>query len=155
MHNATDAQKENENVQQPFHSDVNKELLPFLDNTFVKSIHGDRIYYRPEFYVAMYKRITEEKMTYVEAYESLGFDCNVLGETRALQAGKNTMQKASENKLFTSDPVNYDGSVPLDSMPDLSLEEQNAYMVKRIIYLEAVVEAQKKIQSVLEENCTL
>ena len=105
--------------------------------------------------MAMYKRITEEKMTYVEAYESLGFDCNVLGETRALQAGKNTMQKASENKLFTSDPVNYDGSVPLDSMPDLSLEEQNAYMVKRIIYLEAVVEAQKKIQSVLEENCTL
>ena len=154
MHNPANTQKENENVQHVFHPDVDKELQPFLDNKLVKDIHGNKIYYQPEFYVAMYKRITEDHMTYVEAYESLGFDCNVLGTTRAFQAGKNAMQKASQNKLFTSDPASYDGSVPLDSMPVLSIEEQNAYMVKRIIYLEAMVEAQKKIQSVLEANYT-
>lgn len=154
MHNTTDTQKENENVQPHFHSDVDKKLQPFLDNTFVKDIHGSKIYYKPEFYVAMYKRITEDKMSYVDAYESLGFDCNVLGKTRAFQAGKNAMEKAQQNKLFTSNPESYDGSVPFESMPDLSLEEQNAYMAKRIVYLEAMVEAQKKIQSVLAVNYT-
>ena len=90
----------------------------------------------------------------MEAYESLGFDCNVLGMTRAFQAGKNALEKARLNKLFTSNPESYDGSIPYESMPDLSLEEQNACMAKRIVYLETVIEAQKKIQFVLEANYT-
>lgn len=149
----SDAQKENEGSQQSDLPDVVTELVPYLDNDYVKEIRGNRIFYRPDFYVAMYKRIHDENMSYVEAYESLGFDCKVLGKTRAEQAGKNTMEKARQNKLFPTDPESYDGSVPLKELPHLSTEEMLAYTTKRIIYLEAMVEAQKKIPFVLAESC--
>ena len=130
------------------------EIVPFLDNPFLDTIHGHTIVYHKEFYVAMYKKIHEEGMTYVEAYNALGFDTKILGENRANSAGKRVMQMARENKLFTVDPSNYDGSVPREEMGNLAPEEEIAYLKARNMYLEELVEAQKKIPSLLAEMFT-
>lgn len=130
------------------------EIIPFLDNPFLDTFHGHTIVYHKEFYVAMYKKIHEEGMTYVEAYNALGFDTKILGENRANSAGKRVMQMARENKLFTVDPGSYDGSVPPEEMGNLAPEEEIAYLKARNMYLEELVEAQKKIPSLLAEMFT-
>lgn len=130
------------------------EIVPFLDNPFLDTFRGHTIVYHKEFYVAMYKKIHEEGMTYVEAYNALGFDTKILGENRANSAGKRVMQMARENKLFTADPSNYDGSVPREEMGNLAPEEEIAYLKARNMYLEELVEAQKKIPSLLAEMYT-
>ncbi|MBR2528920.1 MAG: hypothetical protein IKE58_10685 [Blautia sp.] len=130
------------------------EIVPFLDNPFLDTFHGHTIVYHKEFYVAMYKKIHDEGMTYVEAYNALGFDTKILGENRANSAGKRVMQMARENKLFTVDPSNYDGSVPREEMGELAPEEEIAYLKARNMYLEELVEAQKKIPSLLAEMFT-
>jgi hypothetical protein len=130
------------------------EIVPFLDNPFLDTFHGHTIVYHKEFYVAMYNKIHDEGMTYVEAYNALGFDTKILGENRANSAGKRVMQMARENKLFTIDPSNYDGSVPREEMGNLAPEEEIAYLKARNMYLEELVEAQKKIPSLLAEMFT-
>ena len=95
-------------------------IKPFLDNPFLKDFRGDDIIYTKDFYVAMYKKISEEHMTYVAAYNSLGFSTAVLGENRANSAGKRAVQMAREDRLFTVDPSSYDGSVPREAMGAMS-----------------------------------
>lgn len=102
----------------------------------------------------MYKKIHDEGMTYVQAYNALGFDTNVLGEDRANAAGKRVMEKARNHKLFTTDETSYDGSVPLEQMGELTPEEERAYLKARTHYLEEMLIAQKKIRAELEEFFT-
>ena len=83
-------------------------------------------------------------MTYVEAYNALGFDTGILGEDRANAAGKRVMQKAREHKLFTVDEGSYDGSVPIEDMGEMNPDEERAYLRARTHYLEEMVQAQKK-----------
>lgn len=128
-------------------------ILPFLDNPFVEGFHEDRLYYSKDFDVAMYKKI-QEGMTYVEAYNALGFDTKVLGEDRANAAGKRVMRKARDHKLFTIDETSYDGSVPREEMGSLTPEEEVAYLKARNHYLEEMLKAQKKMQSELAEMFT-
>ena len=90
-------------------------------------------------------------MTYVQAYNALGFDTAVLGTDRANAAGKRVMEKARNNKLFTIDETSYDGSVPLEQMGAMTPEEERAYLRARTRYLEEMIIAQKKIRSALEE----
>lgn len=130
------------------------EIFPFLDNPFLETFHGHTIVYHRDFYVAMYKKIHDEGMTYVEAYNALGFDTKILGENRATSAGKRVMQMARENRLFTIDPSSYDGAVPREEMGELAPEEEIAYLKARNMYLEELVEAQKKIPSLLAEMFT-
>lgn len=131
-----------------------EELVPFLDNPFFHDFHGHTIVYSKDFYVAMYKKIHDEKMTYVEAYNALGFDTKILGENRANSAGKRVMEMARKNRLFTIDPSSYDGSVPRSEMGDLAPQEEIAYLKARNTYLEELVEAQKKIPSLLADMLT-
>ena len=130
------------------------KIIPFLDNEFVTGFKEDRLFYSKDFDIAMYKKIHDEGMTYVQAYNALGFDTNVLGEDRANAAGKRVMQKAKDNKLFTIDASNYDGSVSMEQMGNLSPEEERAYLKARNHYLEEMLLAQKKIRSELEEFFT-
>lgn len=130
------------------------ELRPFLDNPFFEDFRGHNIVYSKDFYVAMYKKIHDEGMTYVAAYNALGFNTAILGENRANSAGKRAMQMAEENRLFTVDPSSYDGSVSREEMGALTPEEELAYLKARTIYLETLVEAQKKIPYVLGEMYT-
>ena len=139
------------------HKDIEmppEEIVPFLDNPFLADFHGHTIVYSKDFYVAMYKKIHGEGMTYVEAYNALGFDTRILGENRANAAGKRVMQMAAQNRLFTVDPSSYDGSVPREEMGDLAPEEELAYLKARNLYLEAIVEAQKKIPLLLADMYT-
>ena len=128
------------------------EIFPFLDNPFLEDFRGHTIIYCKDFYVAMYKKIHDEGMTYVEAYNALGFDTKILGENRANSAGKRVMQMARENRLFTVDPASFDGSVPREAMGSLSPEEELAYLKARNMYLEMVIEAQKKNAIVIGGN---
>ena len=130
------------------------KIIPFLDNEFVTGFKEDRLFYSKDFDIAMYKKIHDEGMTYVQAYNALGFDTNILGEDRANAAGKRVMQKARDNKLFTIDTSNYDGSVPMEQMGTLTPEEERAYLKARNHYLEEMLLAQKKIRSELEEFFT-
>lgn len=130
------------------------KLIPFLDNEFVTGFKEDRLFYSKDFDIAMYKKIHEEGMTYVEAYNALGFDTNILGVDRANAAGKRIMQKARDNKLFTIDERNYDGSVSMEQMGNLSPEEERAYLKARNHYLEEMIVAQKKIRAELAEFFT-
>jgi hypothetical protein len=129
-------------------------IIPFLDNPFVVGFKEDRLFYSKDFDVAMYKKIHDEGMTYVEAYNALGFDTNVLGENRANAAGKRIMEKARDHKLFTVDETSYDGSVPREEMGELTPEEERAYLKARTHYLEEMLSAQKKIRSELEAMST-
>lgn len=130
------------------------KIIPFLDNEFVTGFKEDRLFYSKDFDIAMYKKIHDEGMTYVQAYNALGFDTNILGEDRANAVGKRVMQKARDNKLFTIDASNYDGSVPMEQMGTLTPEEERAYLKARNHYLEEMLLAQKKIRSELEEFFT-
>lgn len=130
------------------------KIIPFLDNEFVTGFHEDRLYYSKDFDVAMYKKIQEEGMTYVQAYNALGFDTKVLGEDRANAAGKRVMEKARNHKLFTIDETSYDGSVPMEQIGKLTPEEERAYLKARNHYLEEMLIMQKKMQSELEEFFT-
>lgn len=124
-------------------------VRPFLDNPFLKDFRGDSIIYTKDFYVALYKKIYEEHMTYVEAYNSLGFSTAILGEDRANAAGKRAVQMAREDRLFAVEPSSYDGSVPREAMGSMSPQEELAYLKARNSYLEELVAAQKKLRSEL------
>lgn len=138
--------KQNQIRKQP-----SDEIRPFLDNPFLKDFRGRDMIYTKDFYVAMYKKISEEHMTYVAAYNSLGFSTAVLGEDRANSAGKRAMQMAREERLFTVNPSSYDGSVPREAMGAMSPLEELAYLKARNSYLEELVSAQKKLQSALAD----
>lgn len=124
-------------------------IRPFLDNPFLKDFREDSIIYTRDFYVALYKKISEEHMTYVEAYNSLGFSTAILGEDRANAAGKRAVQMAREERLFAVSPASYDGSVPKEAMGTMSPQEELAYLKARNAYLEELVFAQKKLRSEL------
>lgn len=128
-----------------------EEFIPFMDNPFVDGYSHGKFQYSKDFDVAMYKQIQEGK-SYVEAYNALGFDTDILGTDRANSAGKRVMEKAREHKLFTIDETSYDGSVPREDMGNLTAEEEHAYLKARTHYLEELIKGQKKILSVLEKK---
>lgn len=141
--------KQNRMTRQP-----PEEIQPFRDNPFLKDFRGRDIIYTKDFYVAMYKKISEEHMTYVAAYNSLGFSTAVLGEDRANSAGKRAVQMAREDQLFAIAPSSYDGSVPREAMGAMSPAEELAYLKARNSYLEELATAQKKLRSELADMTT-
>ena len=125
------------------------DLARLLDNPFVESFSNGRITYSRDFNVAFYKRIHDEGMTCVQAYADLGFDVALLGENRANSLGRRIKKLAKTGRLRAVDPASFDGSVPRESMGELAPEEELAYLKARNLYLEAVIEAQKKLPSLL------
>ncbi len=128
-----------------------------LENGMITDLpKSGRLVYTHDFYVAMYKKL-ESGMSSVEAYESLGFDTRKTGVEKAYQAAKRVREKAAANKLYTIDPSSYDGSIPPEQMMEmanLTQDEMLAYLKARNYYLEELVEAQKKTQSVLADILT-
>ncbi len=43
-------------------------IIPFLDNEFVTGFKEDRLFYSKDFDIALYMKIHDEGMTYVQAY---------------------------------------------------------------------------------------
>ena len=126
-------------------------VIEHSDNKFVAELtkNMDAFIYTKDFYVALYKQL-ESGMTSIEAYESLGFDTKKLGKNCDQSAAKRARQKA-KNGEFEPKAENYDGSIPIEEMPEMTLEEKVAYQEARIRYLEDYVEFQKKMPSILEE----
>ena len=128
-----------------------REIWDQLENEFVADYRKGRIIYSKDFYVALYKKI-QEGMTYVQAFEALGFGTKVLGTDRANACGKRAVQMAKEGTLNTVDPSSYDGSVPMEKMGKMTPEEEMAYLKARNIYLETIFEIKKKTLSELLEK---
>jgi hypothetical protein len=128
-----------------------REIWDQLENEFVADYRKGRIIYSKDFYVALYKKI-QEGMTYVQAFEALGFSTKVLGTDRANACGKRAVQMAKEGTLNTVDPSSYDGSVPMEKMGKMTPEEEMAYLKARNIYLETIFEIKKKTLSELLEK---
>ena len=128
-----------------------REIWDQLENEFVADYRKGRIIYSKDFYVALYKQI-QEGMTYVQAFEALGFSTKVLGTDRANACGKRAVQMAKEGTLNTVDPSSYDGSVPMEKMGKMTPEEEMAYLKARNIYLETIFEIKKKTLSELLEK---
>lgn len=120
-----------------------KEIWKQLDNPFVSDYRNGRIIYSKDFYAALYKKINSG-MTYVKAFESLGFSTKVLGTDRANACGKRAVKMAQEGRLNPTDPATYEGSVPPEKMGKMTPEEELVYLRARNIYLETIVEAKKK-----------
>ena len=120
-----------------------KAVIEHSGNKFVAELtkNMDAFIYTKDFYVALYKQL-ESGMTSIEAYESLGFDTKKLGKNCAQSAAKRARQKA-KNGEFEPKAENYDGSIPIEEMPEMTLEEKVAYQEARIRYLEDYVEFQK------------
>ena len=79
----------------------------------------------------------------IEAYEALGFDTSIVGKNRAYMAAKRALKNA-EKENYGISLGDYDGSIEREKMGDLSPEEELAYYKARALYLEKVVEFQKK-----------
>lgn len=84
-------------------------------------------------------------MTYVAAYNSLGFSTAVLGEDRANSAGKRAMQLGREGRLFTADPSSYDGSVPREATTGI-YPVDNYYGIKatELMPIQALIAARRR-----------
>lgn len=97
-------------------------VIEHSDNKFVAELtkNMDAFIYTKDFYVALYKQL-ESGMTSIEAYESLGFDTKKLGKNCAQSAAKRARQKA-KNGEFEPKAENYDGSIPIEEMPEMTLE---------------------------------
>lgn len=104
-------------------------VIAHADNKFVAELTEkmDAFIYTKDFYIALYKQL-EKGMTAIEAYESLGFDTKTLGKDCAQSAAKRARQKA-RNGEFEPKADNFDGSVPIEEMPEMSLEEKVAYQI--------------------------
>ena len=120
-------------------------VIAHSDNKFVAELTKNM----DAFIYTLYKQL-ESGMTSIEAYESLGFYTKKLGKNCAQSAAKRARQKA-KNGEFEPKAENYDGSIPIEEMPEMTLEEKVAYQEARIRYLEDYVEFQKKMPSILEE----
>lgn len=125
----------------------NKYIINHLaENEFVKSISESKktITYSKSAYVMMYKYMTVNGLTPLQAYEMLGFDVSVLGKDRAYAVARRAKELAKDPN-FGLVPDSYDGSIPRELMGDLGPLEENAYMKARIMYLEFVQECKKKL----------
>ena len=111
--------------------------------------NGD-FYYTDDFYPAMYDKITNGNMSYVEAYRSLGFDTHVLTEARANSAGTRAVKKMANKKFFEKNPADYDSDTTFEEMVlkcakgEMSRDDLYANMAARLIVLETMNDTLKK-----------
>lgn len=124
-------------------------LIKATDNEFVADLQGTKLIYTKDFYIVMHKKL-KSGMGSVEAYRSMGFDVDALGKDRAYAAAQRAKDMGI-NEKYMIDPSNYDGSTPREMMGDLTPEEELAYLKARNLFLEEIVELQKKMPSILEE----
>lgn len=125
---------------------IEKCTKDLIDKGFIEKMkaNGD-IVYTETFYKEMNRLMNSGKSS-VEAYAELGFDSDVFGVNRAMQAGKNARNRARAGYRFT--PCN--GTVPpsqVEELASMSVEEQLDYFISRNIYLETLLEEIKKKRS--------
>lgn len=134
-------------------SENEMKILKSIDeNDFVDDVDTTnmKFIYSKDFYVVMAKLLKNGKSP-VEAYEALGFDTSIVGKNRAYMAAQRSLEKAKKENYGIS-PGDYDGSIEREKMGDLSPEEELAYYKARSLYLEKVVEFQKKIPQILADK---
>lgn len=114
-----------------------------LANPYVETWRKGRLVYTREFYRDMYDRI-DHGMTYVQAYAALGFNVEALGKERANSAGQRAVKMKEDGTLYKISPGDFDGTIPMAQMKDLSPEERLAYLEARCMYLEVALDYEKE-----------
>lgn len=129
-----------------------KELEILLkDNKYVKKITNDSgIMYTEEFYREICNKINAG-MDRLDAYASLGFDVEKLGENRAYAACRRAMEK-SKNRFKQMKFVN--GTIPYSEMGKMTPEEELDYLRSRVCFLEMAQNIKKNYPDVFEELFT-
>ena len=122
-------------------------------NQYFAGLKGRQIIYSDGFHAAMY-RLIQGGMTYVQAYNALGFDTSVLGIGRANCAGQRAMAAARDGSLFNVDPAAFDGSKTMDwdKLGEMSVYEQNACMTARLLYMEEMLEMLRYVPVMIGED---
>ena len=113
---------------------------------YVSKVTKRGIEYTTKFYAEMIDRMKKGQSS-TQAYEAMGFDLEILGQQRAWQAAKHAKKRQEEDRLRKVSPAQFNGSLSEENTPgfsDLTDEELLAYYQARLIYLQAVVDAQKK-----------
>lgn len=126
--------------------EVNKipeEMQEALASPYVETWRKGRLVYTREFYRDMYDRI-DHGMTYVQAYAALGFNVEALGTDRANAAGKRAVKMKEDGTLYKISPGDFDGTIPMAQMKDLTPEERLAYLEARCMYLEVALDYEKE-----------
>ena len=126
-------------------SEKDKRIIESVENNeFVDDIdiNNMKFIYSKDFYVMMAKLLKNGKSP-IEAYTALGFDTTIVGENRAYKAAQKAKKLASKPN-YGIDPLDYDGSIERSKMGTMTKEEEAAYLKARVLYLEKVVEFQKK-----------
>ena len=139
---------------------ITPAIAAYENHQYVRLIaNNGNFYYTDDFYAAMHEKITQDNMTYVEAYRALGFDTDVLTEARANSAGMRAVKKMANKKYFEKNPADYDSDTTFEEMirkceaGQMSREELYANMASRLIVLESMHETLKKnTQSKLEKK---
>lgn len=128
-------------------------LIDFTDNpcVFDLDMEAHKLIYTKEFYYQM-NILLEQGKSAREAYDALGFDSSRLGVDRANACARRAREMAAERKGREPLPSDFDGSIPVAEMTGLSAEEMRAYAIAREQYLQDVIELQKKIDAMLEEE---
>ena len=130
---------------------MKESLSAYANHPYVRIIaNNGNIYYTEEFYSAMYEKIKGENMTYVEAYNALGFDTAVLTEARANSAGTRAVKMMEKKKLFEKSPADFDSDTTFEEMVkkcvsgEMTRDELYANMAARLIVLEEMNKTLKK-----------
>ena len=140
-------------------SEIIDYISKHVNPKYVKSIaqNGD-IYYTDEFYEAMYKKTEQENLSSVEAYNSLGFDTQILTEARAHAARIRAIRKREKKKAFEKNPAAYDSDTTFEQMMErytkgeMSRDDLYANMAARLIVLEEIHKGLKKTISSFPEE---
>jgi hypothetical protein len=156
---AQDAQKEgHDNTSQedqktnqknrPSVEEVLKAVEQPMKNGYVRSVGKRGIEYTTKFYAEIIDRMQSRHESSTQAYAAMGFDVEVLGAERAYQAAKHARQRQKEDRLRRTSPAKFNGTLTEAETPgfdELTDEECLAYYQARLIYLQALANAQKKL----------
>ena len=123
----------------------------YVNHKYVRSIakNGD-IYYTDEFYSEMYHKMADEHMSAMKAYAALGFNTEMLSESRAASAGTRAFQRMEKKEPFVNNPADYDSGTTFEEMimrfskGNMDKDDLYANMAARLIYLEEMQKALKK-----------
>lgn len=129
---------------------LSKEAVERLsENPFIFSVNRESIQYTNEFYTVFSNKL-EEGINAVEAFAQMGINLADVGENR-IYGMRNRILEKKEKGLPLYDRRRI-GVVPLDKMGKMTQEQELDYWKNRARFFEAVVDIQKKMDDLLEEQ---
>lgn len=113
-----------------------------LKNPYTNMVFQGKIDYSDEFYIDLFEQLEQGK-TATEAYSALGYNVEILGRNRADQAAKRARQKAKNGTLYACRTFN--GDKTREEMGEMTPEEEIQWLKNRNLFLEVMIDYEKKV----------